>query len=179
MKTWVAQVGSLVLIAVGGIGCFGSNQETTFSDQSPFIDDPSKPFSEVYIEYPGPHEKWAGPQTFSIHLDAKGARRAHVQLSTSIFRSEFHLKKDLQSLSQNLTIEAAREEIARLSNSLKTEESPVSGCLLPVRVRMIRSDGVTVTRQGCRGQNGWPKVASEISNHWITSSMVSGAHSSN
>ena len=150
--------------------CFGSNNETVL-DGSPFSDDPSQPFTNAYIEYPGPHRKWAGPQTFVIHLNAEGKQKAKVSIPTGIFTSGGHSLKDVHSSSHGLTIEAAREEMARLNTALKAKETPVHGCLSPVRVKLVRADKAIISRLGCRGQMGWPRVASEMVNHLIQSSI--------
>jgi hypothetical protein len=152
-------------------GCFGSNQETTNSDGSSFADDPSKPFTDVYIEFLGPHQKWAGPQSFTIHVNAVGSAKAKVTLTTGVFKGGNHSSKNIQATSYGLSTEAVREEMARLSAALQANETSVRGCLSPVRVRLIRVDGALITRQGCRGQGGWVHVASEIANHFIESSI--------
>jgi hypothetical protein len=48
--------------------------------------------------------------------------------------------------------------------------------MFPVRVRLIRSDGTLIERQGCRGQAGWPRVASEVVNHFIEGAIFSSLH---
>jgi hypothetical protein len=61
----------------------------------------------------------------------------------------------------------ARDQVARLAEAIRDDDSPFSGCLNPVRVRLIRTDGILLERQGCRGQEGWPKVASEVASHFL------------
>lgn len=166
----VLRVGFSVLFLMSLISCFGSNNDTANTNSS--LDDSGLPFTDAYIEYLGPHGKWAGPQTFSVHVNTKGPENAKVNISTSIFKDESPSDKSLQSVSHGITVEVAREQIARLSSAMQEQDSPVRGCLLPVRVRLIREDGVLMTRQGCRGQLGWPKVASEIVNQLVGSAVT-------
>jgi hypothetical protein len=158
------------LFLIGFISCFGSNNETT--NTNPDLEGSSVPFTDAYIEYLGPHEKWAGPQNFSVHVNTKGPEKAKVYISTSIFKGESSSERSLQSVSHGVTIDAAREQIARLSSAMQEKDPTIRGCLLPVRVKLIREDGVLMTRQGCRGQAGWPKVASEIVNQLVGSAMT-------
>jgi hypothetical protein len=139
-------------------GCFGSSGSTT--GDGAVTDNGDKPFVEGLIEYPGPHEKWAGPQTFVVHLNATQGALAQITVTPSITNG---------SVVQTLSVDAARESLAKLNTALQAKESPFHGCLSPVRVKLIRSDGVLVERQGCRGQPGWPRVASEIANNWMES----------
>jgi hypothetical protein len=152
-------------------GCFGSSNSTTVGDNA-VAGDSSQPFTDAFIEYSGPHEKWAGPQTFTVHISTKGEGKAKVFISTSVFKTGSHVNKEIRSVSTDLTVQAAREQFARLYTVLQAKDTPVQGCLSPVKVRLVRADGVLVTRQGCRGQTGWPRVASEITNHMIESSLA-------
>jgi hypothetical protein len=157
-------------------GCFGSTGDSVAPRSQG--EDSSLPYVEAMIEYPGPHEKWAGPQNFIIHLNTKSVGRARVEISTSIFKAESGSTRELKPVTYGLTPEAGREQIARLSVALRAQESSVSGCLLPVRVRLIRADGVIVAREGCRGQAGWPQVASEVTSHLIESALASKSEES-
>ena len=152
-------------------GCLGSGSDT--ENDPIFSDGKSLPFTDAYIVYPGPNEKWVGPDTFTVHLSTIGPVDAHVTISSRILKSREMGRHSIRSSSHNLSIEAAREEIARLFASLKEHETVFHGCLSPVRVKLIRSDGALVERQACRGQSGWPKVASEVVNHLIESSVGS------
>lgn len=55
----------------------------------------------------------------------------------------------------------AREKLQALAQSLATDTPDFSGCLYPVRVRLVREDGSILEKAGCRGQKGWPRLASQ------------------
>jgi hypothetical protein len=61
----------------------------------------------------------------------------------------------------------AREPIARadlrsLGSTMAQAPSAFTGCLYPIRARLIRSDGSVLERQGCRDNSGWPVVVSRM-----------------
>ena len=68
--------------------------------------------------------------------------------------------------------ETARDQLAHLATSLQGAEQNFRGCLSPVRVRLVRADGALLEKQGCRGQNGWSRIASESVNSFITAALT-------
>lgn len=153
-------------------GCFGSNSDT--SEDHPLAEDVTKPFIEATIEYPGPHEQWTGPQNFMVRVTTWKAGKAQIIIHPPMIHSEGNrISHYPPQGTRGVSIETVREEFARLYLALRTQEQSFQGCLLPVRVKLVRVDGVIVERQACRGQGGWPKVASEITNHFIELAMAS------
>jgi hypothetical protein len=165
-KNWL--VYSIAGFALVLSGCFGSTDERSEDSANPLSDDPTLPFIEATIEYPGPHEKWAGPQNFSIKVVNWSAGGAKVTIHPPLSKNVSHkMKHAKQSEASGLSTEAARADFARLHTALQSDESGVHGCLSPIKVKLLRADGALVERQACRTQPGWPRVAHEIANHWI------------
>ncbi len=159
----------LILLGMGSLfqGCFTPTSDIITPDHP--TSEASSPLVEAYIEYPGPHEKWAGPFSFVIHVTIRGPGKPQIMISPEILKPQATEKKTESVGSQGLSTEAVREELARLNAAMQEPERVFHGCLYPVRVSLIRADGVLIERQGCRGQLGWPRIASEISNHLIES----------
>jgi hypothetical protein len=76
-----------------------------------------------------------------------------------------------------MSAENARELLANLAVSLQGAEGAFRGCLSPVRVRLIRADGILVEKQGCRGQNGWSHIASQSADRFLTAALYGGVDS--
>ena len=116
----------------------------------------SSPVVEAYVEYPGPDRKWVGPKDFIIHIDTthEGGKGGN---------SEIIITKDERSVRTGPAIEKTREMLKDLESSVQggATLAPI-GCLSPVRVRLIRADGGITQRQSCRGQAGWPLLASQL-----------------
>lgn len=148
-------------------GCFGSGKDTAGDSMG----DNSIPFSDAYIEYPGPNARWSGPQSFILHSVTRGSGKTKVYVSSGIAPGKNPKASGVKAVSESLSVEAAREELARFYASLQSREEIYRGCLSPIRIKLIRADGVLIERQGCRGQTGWPRVASEVVNHLIESSV--------
>lgn len=144
-------------------GCFSSTGDTVGDD----VSDNGMPFTEAFLEYPGPHERWAGPQNFILHVQTKNPGNPRLTLTPQLQGGQI----GRQGIALGLSTEAVREELARLKTALQQKDQPYYGCLSPVRVKLIRLDGVLVERQGCRGQEGWPRVASEVVSHFLESSL--------
>jgi len=103
---------------------------------------------EGYLEFPGPNERWAGPQSVVIHLSTLDPQGLHPRKT-------------------QLTIEEVREDLSRLKGALEEPKEFEAGCLFPLRVRLIQADGILFEKQACRGQKGWPRIASEIASEVI------------
>ncbi|MGZ3698225.1 MAG: hypothetical protein ACXWPM_09870 [Bdellovibrionota bacterium] len=129
-------------------------------------------FTDAYVEYPGPQDKWMGPANFVMHISTReipasdGAAREPASESTlkaaiSVTPKIFTNRKPA-SAAAGVGMQLARDEVSRLATAMQEGDKPFSGCLSPVRVRLVRSDGTLLEKQGCRGQAGWPRVASEV-----------------
>lgn len=150
-------------------GCFNTNSDIVNPGHS--SGDVNAPFTEGYIEYPGPSEKWVGPQNFVVHIVTRGTGNAQISILPALFSTSMSDPKGSGLATLNINIGTVREELARLNAAMQEPERVFEGCLYPVRVNLIRSDGILIERQGCRGQLGWPRVVSEIVNHLIEASI--------
>ena len=60
-----------------------------------------------------------------------------------------------------MSSEEARSQLSHLATALQGAQAPFRGCLSPVRVRLVRTDGGLLERQGCRSELGWSRTVSE------------------
>lgn len=129
-----------------------------------------KPILEAYIEYSGPQARWAGPASFILHVDAKDGQYPKIQVNPNLFLPETGDPEITGRVpaAERLTTEQARDRLNILAVLMQEQEQVFRGCLSPVRVRLIRQDGSIIERQGCRGQVGWSKEASEVVNYFIS-----------
>lgn len=149
-------------------GCFGNSNIEKKSDEVK----PTAPFVEAYLEYLGPSEKWAGPASFVIHLDARGNEGAKISLVNSKFAEEGLSAGRAPAgveAKKNLSAEAFREELKNFSQELDKNPNNEMGlsCLYPIVARLIRSDGAVTLHQGCRGQMGFSSLTSQFANRLL------------
>lgn len=164
-----------------------------------------KPYVEAYVEYRGPAERWSGPTTFLLHVQAKDNGLARVSVTPALFSKPVEPQmphpevagRALASLagaasalpavkgaasaavpapnsnpvSKGITGEAAREQLTQLASAIQGGDITFRGCLSPVRVRLIRSDGALLEKHGCRSQEGWPRAVSETVSRFILASF--------
>jgi len=138
----------------------------------------SEAFTEAYIEYPGPHAKWAGPASFVIHISTKNPHWALINVAPAWFNTSEEEQAGLTSETANkvntkgLSSDYARERIRYLAGAMQQGPEPTfKGCLYPVRVRLIREDGTFIEKTNCRSEVGWPKVASEAAEYFLTAKL--------
>lgn len=177
---------SLVLGMVFATGCTSIQDNSALEGLTGSDDVTTNPYVSAYIEYPGPQKKWAGPSSLSMKIDAKGEGYSKVEVYPEYFQSlmkttaeataaargpasEANREKASAALTKQqvqtesaMTTEAARAQFAFLAEAMKTQHAAFEGCMYPVRARLIRANGEVLEKYGCRGQNGWPRVASEI-----------------
>ena len=146
-------------------GCFGSSGNT-IGDGA----DLTKPNVEATIEFQGPKEKWAGPQDFAVRVTTLKPGNAQITLTPPLIPRSKH--SDDQD-TDGLTVDAARAEFSKLESAMQGQESSFNGCLLPIRVRLVRVDGTRIEKIGCRGQSGWPRIASEMANRFLEKAVTS------
>lgn len=144
------------------------------------------PYVEAYIEYPGPREKWVGPSSFMVQVNAKGT--GNVEIATSpllpigtIVGAKKHpgrviakKEKEKEKVEKANTVpvllkDDARESLGKFAAVLGEETPRFKACLYPIRVRLIRADGAIIEKQGCRADKGWPRAASELVNTFMAS----------
>lgn len=76
--------------------------------------------------------------------------------------------------------DVARDRLKQLADITQSREiaSAVQGCLNPIHVRLIRADGTSVERAGCRSQQGWPGQTSRWLAQWGSASGADGSSAS-
>lgn len=136
------------------------------------------PFVEAFIEFPGPREDWAGPvsvQVYAAARDVKADPEFRVAPSIAIRRRALASSAPPVDGSRRarvqLTAESVREHLASLGQELTQPTPAAPSCYAPVRVRLVRADGTSVDRQGCRSADGWPRLASELASLFIAASL--------
>lgn len=126
-------------------------------------------YVEAYVQYAGPQEKWSGPSQLIVHVMAKEAGNAQISVTPASFQeapepekpSDTTVQQRTLASTHGVTSEQAREQLAHLATEMQGADDKFYGCLYPVRVRLVRVDGALLEKQGCRGQGGWTKAASE------------------
>lgn len=166
-------VAFLALSLMSLLGCMGSKKE------SPFDGLLEGAFVEAFIEYPGPSEKWVGPETLLIHVDARSNDGLKFKISPSaLYRSgsnetiELENRIPAEQKARGLNSSTLRERLAELSEKLDETEETFSGCLHPVRVRLTKVDGGVREWQGCRGANAWSKEVGQLSSDLLATARV-------
>ncbi|HAR42223.1 MAG TPA: hypothetical protein DCS07_06280 [Bdellovibrionales bacterium] len=134
----------------------------------------SEIFAEAYIEYPGPHARWVGPASFVLHVSTKDPHWALIHVAPAWFNtSDEEGSPDFSKVNKKgLSSDYARERIRYLAGAMQqNNEAAFKGCLYPVRVRLIRDDGTFIEKTGCRTEAGWPKIASETTEYFLTAKL--------
>ncbi len=171
-----AGIGTVVGVVLGFTGCMGLHQGSAIDGTPAAQQSTAKPYVEAYFEYPGPQEKWAGPPSFILHVVARGGDTAATEISVT---PELYGKRDPNNnptmaaerrpASQTLTSQATRDYLGTLAVNMQGGGiADFSGCLYPVRVRLVRSDGALLEKQGCRSQAGWSRSASDAVSYFVT-----------
>jgi hypothetical protein len=164
---------ALAIAALAGMGCLSMQSQTTLDAIHSAMS--IQPYVEGYVEYAGPNSKWSGPASFILHVSAKEAGYARISATPPIF-GEMAPPPTMGGrvpASQGYPMELAREHLAHLATAIQGADPGFRGCLSPVRIRLVRADGSLLEKQGCRGQSGWARVASETVSHFVTA-MVHG-----
>lgn len=137
---------------------------------------------EVYFEFPGPQEKWAGPASFVLHVSAKDPHWALIHIAPAWFNEEDTFDVPVPGVSpapnpakvsiKGLSSDFARERMRYLAGAVLSGNDPAfKGCLSPVRVRLIRDDGTFIEKTGCRSESGWSKIASDMVEYFMTAKL--------
>jgi hypothetical protein len=106
--------------------------------------------------------------------DAKtqdGSIAPRVPASTLAIASQ----KELLVPVKELPSEAARDILNHLSTAVNTPPPAFTGCMYPVRVRLVRASGALVEKVSCRSDVGWPRAVSEAVNAFLSGSVKPAA----
>lgn len=172
-KTLIVSLG----LASAVSGCLSMQSQTTMEAIQNATNGTTmntKPYVEAYVEYRGPHEKWAGPTTFLMHVSAKDAGMARISVTPALFAPPIPnptMNDRTLASAKGMTGEAARDQMSRLASAMQGGDVAFNGCLYPVRVRLIRADGAIVEKSGCRGSEGWAKATSEAVNQFVVATV--------
>jgi hypothetical protein len=183
-RRWGQITGGAYLIAtLTGWGCLSIQNQTSLGGAT---DSSTLPYTEAYIEYPGPQEKWSGPSSFLLHVVAKDAGPVQIVM-TPVFTKEpakevgpqaptsvTRAPASAPAAALAMTTAEAREHLSTLASALQGPASVFKGCMSPVRVRLVRTDGALVEKQGCRSDLGWSRTVSNTVAAFMESS-VNGA----
>ncbi len=161
----------LSVLSVAGAGCLSMQSQTSLDPNAS-----AQPFVEARIEYPGPGEKWAGPTSFMVSIQAKDAGQAQIAITPAIFTPAGEAptttgRAPASPVQKGLSSTSARALIAHLGTAVQVPTVAFQGCLSPVRVRLVRADKSVVEKQGCRSDTGWPRVASDTVSQVITAAI--------
>lgn len=180
-------VGTGVALAAIGGGCLSMQSQSTLDGASSNSATSNQPFVEAYVEYPGPQAKWAGPASFILHVTAKDAGLAQITMTPELRVVESR-EDSIQdgttsqrapaaspsepgtSVFRNMTSDEARAQLAYMANALQGAQAPFKGCMSPVRIRMIRTNGAIFEKQGCRSELGWSRAVSESVSAFVEAS---------
>lgn len=151
-------------------GCFGNSQK-----QAPQPREEAKvaaPVVEVYFEYPGYGEKWAGPKPFVMHVNAREVGTVQVSLLDPKWTEENKVSLSGRLPAQEnqkppLTSEQVRDELKNLEKEITDTKLEQHDCLYPVHVRLVSSQGVVTEYKACRGQKGWPVLVSQMVSRYL------------
>ncbi len=167
----LARLASVVTVLVSLSACVGAQNPA-----SQEMLEQGFAYVEAFIEFAGPEARWAGPQSFILHVDARDGTRAKIELTPSPFRKAVQRKAPTDGSIVERTLASAgqgpsdtvRDRLADLAAMLDSPDRSFRGCLSPVRVRLIRSDGAVTERQGCRSQISWTRTASRIFSDFLS-----------
>lgn len=168
----IALSGLLAASAAGIAGCLSMQNQATLDEVQKAV---GSPVVEGFIEYQGPSKKWAGPATFMLHVVAKDAGPAQINVSPALFNTMNSItvngRAPAATQAQPLSGEKAREMLTHLHAALQSADTPYHGCLSPLRVRLVRADGTITEKQGCRSQFGWARATSEATHEFIHAAL--------
>ncbi len=128
------------------------------------------PYVEAYLEYTGPAARWAGPNTFVVHVVAKDLSVAEISIRPDLFGSlqaGQEAKRGLANYQPSEATPVARAHLSELAKAMEDSNDSFFACLYPVRVRLLRADGSVFERNGCRSREGWASVASKTLSQFL------------
>ncbi len=134
----------------------------------------SSPFVEAFVEFAGPDARWAGPASLVVRVDTRQSAVAHVTSQPAV-RAMAHPPADGTTAGRGLASEPgmptpkARALFSELATQMQADAQSFSGCLYPVRVRLIRQDGSVLEKHGCRSHQGWPQAVSKAVSTFLAS----------
>ena len=159
------------------------------SGRGPEVEAKKSQVVEAYLEFGGPAQKWVGPGSWIVHVTAKqGPVEVNVAMESplpagypattarSIASSE---PKDAKHetpaapaaaepavLAKVLPFDDVRAQLSGLAVQMAEDEEEATACLNRVHVKLIREDGTTIEKEGCRNAKGWTGRVSALAAEW-------------
>jgi hypothetical protein len=157
-------------------GCQGGIHHLSASGAAPEqATESGPPFVEAMLEFVGPPERWAGPKTVILHLQARDAEPASVLVTPNPGMPIPRPGGGAVSAAGHLSQPIARAELRALGGTMLETQASFTGCLYPIRARLVRADGSVLERQGCRSNTGWPVAVSRILSNAIETATAGRA----
>lgn len=155
MRFTVLGVLGVTIAMLGAPGCISEDEIIVDAPSFPTDTDGVPLFSDVVIEYPSAGLKWGAGLPLSFHL----ATRENGTAEASLILGDPSV---VTPRTKVVKMEPVRVSVARLFESMQKapQEPTQKGCLYPIRARLIRSDGILVERNDCRGGAEWTRIAS-------------------
>ena len=167
----VLAVSTVALLTWSFSGCMSMQGQGTMDAIQSSL--PNAPVVEAFIEYPGPAERWAGPRSFLLHISARDGQSAVIEVMPKTFEQTEPEVKDRKVASSGgdartgITADLARDYLGQFSQVVNETQPEFSGCLYPIRVRLVRANGALVEKQGCRGYGRLASGASDFVNFFM------------
>lgn len=165
IRGWRGILMPLVLtLGLGGGACSGEKSSRKNTQQEAFV--------EAQIEFQGAAERWVGPKSFVVYVDARGEK---ARLSFSPMKVEAVRAPAVEDPGFEVSASLTRTHLQELAQAIlkqdpkdRARHSALRGCLHPIKVRLVRANGAVVEESGCHAPFGWPKLASETAHQFLS-----------
>src|SRR4051812_14008571 len=123
-RHWVrVAAGSAIALALSGAGCLSMQSQTSLDATNAKPVASNQPYVEVYVEYAGPQQKWAGPSSFILHVMAKDAGPAQIVMTPTLLPTDSKRPPELAPNrnpasygTRLMTSEEARAQLAHMAD---------------------------------------------------------------
>lgn len=160
----------IIFLLIFSLSCAESKQSDSLLES---ISPQGGHFVEAVVEYSGPDARWAGPQNFVLRVQVSQDHQTKVSWIVPEFKDKaMFAGRQLASVPKDENQAGAiQDQMRALAFEIQKETGAYTGCLWPVRVRMVRNDGVVIERRGCRGQNRWTERAGRFFDQMLSASI--------
>src|SRR5947209_8332355 len=79
-----------LVVALGAIasGCLSTQNQSSLDGTTSKDGVSTQPFVELFVEYPGPQAKWAGPASYVLHVTAKDGGDAEIAFTPKLLTAK-------------------------------------------------------------------------------------------
>ena len=177
----------LIILVLSLMSCSRSKKEVKWTE---YYQVKGIPVVEGVFEFSSPQARWSGPQPFFVHVTAEDNRASTVAVYPRVFRRNLiqtpdrspNIKKvDRATASTQMKAldrakdadedqvkHSIRVKLAELADLIQEGTEHFRACLYPLKVRLVRADGVILERQGCRNQDHWARMSSLAVSDFLT-----------